>query len=246
VLKINLLPPYILERKKVRQSAFLAGVAFLAVLAAMVGWWYTLDKKKAELTIQVQDMEQKRDQVVALEQLAKAEEDKIPPIQQKVDFIKAVLDYNEMYPKLYEELARYTYGRILYKSIQPTSDTLTIQAHARTLGDCGRYLLNMYRATHLFSSVTISAVPGYPSDRRAGFDFTVTCKLLKPIVAPTYAGLGAQETQPGVAYTGGVAPSPAPGAAPPPSGAPPSGGLPSAEEIRAAESQPPPGWEGPE
>jgi hypothetical protein len=241
VLKINLLPPYIFERRKVRQAAVLAGVAFVAVLAGMLGWWYVLGKTKAELTVQVQDMEQKRDRVIALQQLAKAEADKIPPIEAKVSFIKGMLDYNDEYPKLYEEVFRYTYGRVLYRSISPSSDTLTIQVYARSLGDCGRYLLNMYRATHLFSSVSVSAVPGYPSARGGGFDFTVTCRLLKPITAPTYGSVGTTSTGQQT-YTGGPAAPTSPGA--PPAPATPGGSMPSTQEFQQAESAPPPGWEG--
>jgi len=250
VLKINLLPPYIFERRKVRQAAFVAGLAFVMVLGGMLGWWFTLNKAKADLQLQVQEMEAKRDEVVALQKRVEAEEAKIPPIQQKLDFIDGLLKYIDAIPNLYEELARYTYGRILYRSITPSSDSLSIEAHARSLGDCGRYLLNMYRASHIFSSVTISSVPGYPSGVTRGgqgFDFTVTCRLVNPIVPPQYAGVSTEAQAGGAPVTGG-----APGtfAPPPPSAQPPGGGpmpgAPTTEELQRAESAPPPGYQGEE
>mgnify|MGYP001025863736 CR=1 FL=1 len=188
MLKINLLPPYIFERRKVRQTAFLFGLIFMLTFGGMVAWWYTLGKKEADLKEQLVVMNQRKDQVLALENTIKAEEAKIPPIKERMDYFRAVMAYNTKFPELYEELAKYTYERILYRSIQPSNNSLTIQAHAKSIGDAGRYLLNMYRARHLFSGVQISAVPGYPSNLLAGFDFTVTCSLVNPIDPPAVPG----------------------------------------------------------
>ncbi|MDI6828651.1 MAG: hypothetical protein QME62_09225 [Armatimonadota bacterium] len=245
MLKINLLPPYIFERRKVRQAAFIAVLAFMMVLGGMLAWWYTLNKARADLQLQVQEMEARRDEVVALQKRVEAEEAKIPPIQQKLDFIDGLLKYIDAIPNLYEELARYTYARIRYTSIKPSSDTLSIEAYARSLGDCGRYLLNMYRASHIFSSVTISSVPGYPSGAargNQGFTFTVTCKLVNPITPPQYAGVSTEAQAGGAPVTGGV-----PGTfveTPPPSQPPGGQGIPSVEELQQAESTPPPGYQG--
>ncbi len=164
---------------------------FMVVFGSMVAWWYTLGKREADLKSQLAIMNQRKDQVLALENTIKAEEAKIPPIKDRMDYFNAVMAYNVKFPALYEELAKYTYERVLYRSIEPANNQLTIQAHANSLGDCGRYLLNIYRARHLFSDVKISAVPGYPSNPAAGFDFSVTCTLVSPIDPPTMpASLG--------------------------------------------------------
>lgn len=184
MLKINLLPPYIFERRKVKQAAFLFGLLFVATFCGMVTWWYMLGKKEANLKEELAIMKANADQVLAIENTIKAEEGKIPPIKERLEYFAAIREYNGKFPALYEELARYTYERILYRSIQPSNNSLTINAHAKSIGDCGRYLLNMYRARHLFSDVKISAVPGYPNDLAAGFDFTVTCALRTPIDPP--------------------------------------------------------------
>jgi len=248
VLKINLLPRYIFERRKVRQAAFLAGLAFVVVLGGMLGWWFTLNKARADLQVRVQDMEARRDEVTALQKRVESEEARIPPIQQRLDFIDGLLAYTDKIPDLYEEVARYTYGRVLYRSIQPAADSLTIQAYSRSLGDCGRYLLNMYRASHIFSSVTITAVPGYPSDVTRGgegFEFTVTCRLVTPITPPRYGGVATEAQAAGVpSQPGSFAEGPA--IQQPPVGGPTSspGGLPTAEQFQQAESAPPPGYQG--
>lgn len=184
MLKINLLPPYIFERRKVRQTAFLFGLIFMVTFGGMVAWWYTLGKKEARLKDELVVMKANADQVLQLETTIKAEQAKIPPIKDRMDYFAAIREYNGKFPVLYEELAKYTYERVLYRSIQPSNNSLTIQAHAKSIGDAGRYLLNMYRARHLFSDVRMSAVPGYPNNLAAGFDFSVTCTLVNPIDPP--------------------------------------------------------------
>ncbi|MCX6377383.1 MAG: hypothetical protein NTU88_15330 [Armatimonadetes bacterium] len=188
MLKINLLPSYIFEKRKVRRTAMMFGVLLLGVAVGMFAWYSVLAAKQRDLTVQVADMEAKANEVKALDAQAAAEEAKAPPLQNKVSFIENVMNYNLEYPKLYEDLAKYTYSRIVYRSVEPSGTQLKIGASARSVGDCGRYLLNMYRATHVFSGVTIDAVPGWSGSIPRGFDFNVTCNLVKPIAAPTYAG----------------------------------------------------------
>lgn len=208
MLKINLLPPYIFERRKVRQTAFLFGLIVVLAFGGMVGWIFMLSRKEADLKARFAVMDAAAKQVLALEDTIKAEEAKIPPIKDRMDYFKAVTAYNEKFPAVYEELVKYTYERVLYRSITPSNSQLTIAAHAKSLGDCGRYLLNIYRARHLFSNVTISAVPGYPSDPAAGFDFTVTATLVNPIDPPAIPGTlgGGADSQTGSTYTSSSAP----------------------------------------
>lgn len=191
MLKINLLPKYIFDKRKVRQTAVVFVVLFVGVVAGMVAWHLSLAAKERDLRMQVADMQQKADEVKAIEAQATAEEQRLPVIQGKVSFIESVMQYNLEYPKLYEELSKYTYNRIMYISVDPSGGQLKVGAHARSIGDCGRYLLNMYRASHIFSSVGIDAVPGWPSQSTTGgqgFDFNVTCNLAKPIAAPSFGG----------------------------------------------------------
>lgn len=200
MLKINLLPKYIYEKRKVKQTAFMFAVLFLGVVAGMVAWHLSLAAKERDLTVQVADMQQKVNEVRSLETQAAAEEQRLPVIQGKVAFIESVMQYNLEYPKLYEELAKYTYNRIMYTSVDPSGGQLKVGAHARSIGDCGRYLLNMYRASHVFSSVGIDGVPGWPhqgAQGDQGFDFNVTCNLVRPIAVPSYSPGGAAARAPG-------------------------------------------------
>lgn len=270
MLKINLLPPYIYERKQIRVAIVGAVILFAVVTAGMLFWSATVTKQKNDLQAKVTELEdhQKRVEQIAADRLA--EEAKIPIYNTKVQYIKGIMAYNVEAPRLYEDLAKYTYNKIVYSSVGVNGSTLTISAHAKSVGDCGRYLLNMYRAQHLFSAVSISGVPGWPAgkggsagggmmgggmmgggmsgmpgmpgmpgmgggmpgmgggmpgmgggasaqatDPTKGFDFTVTCTLVKPITPPTYGGGGGAASaspmggmmgmMPGMAGPGGMA-----------------------------------------
>ena len=186
MLKINLLPPYIFEKRKIRRTAILFGVLVACVAAGMFGWYGMLTAKERDLNSEVLMWEQKAAEVKSLEDQAAAEEAKAPTTKSKVDFIEKVMAYNLAYPKLYEELAKYTYSRILYRSVEPSPNQLKITARARSVGDCGRYVLNMYRASHVFASVRIDSVPGWSGSVPNGFDFNVTCDLRTAVNPPTF------------------------------------------------------------
>ena len=197
MLKINLLPPHIFEKRKIRTTALIFAVLVAAVAAGMFGWYSVLAARERDLTVQVAEWERKANEVKALEAQLAAEEAKAPAIKRKVDFIEQLMTYNAAYPQLYEELARYTYSRILYRSIEPSASQIKIGARARSVGDCGRYLLNMYRASHILSSVTVDNVPGWSGSIPQGFDFNVTCNLKNAINPPTFGGTPGQPGAPG-------------------------------------------------
>ncbi len=163
MLKINLLPAYIIEQEKIRKFATIFGVLVLAVIVGMLFYYKTLrdhhNNLKNELAA-VQVIEQRVKQLQAETQKIKSDNQ---TILNKVKFINDVLEYNLKVPRLYRELAKYTYKNIVYSQITVTSNQITIEAYARNISDAGQYLLNLYKATHLFSSVSINAVPGYPA-----------------------------------------------------------------------------------
>ena len=168
MLRINLLPKSIYERRNVRRMMFLFGFIFIALAAGMAAWIFKLSMTERDLTDLVAKTEAEAKLVIQLEADVAAEQAKIPPVKAKTKYIADVLDYNEKLPALYEQVAKYTYNRIEYRSISASGQSMQISARARTIGDCGRYLLNMYRAGHIFTSVAISAIPGWPTGSTGG------------------------------------------------------------------------------
>ena len=254
MIKINLLPRSINAKRIIRNTAIL--FAFLLVVVIAGGMtFYT------KLCSNVQATEQLATETEAWEARVQGIQKQgtdmlaaVQPIQQKIDFISGVLEYNQKFAALYEQVGKWTYERVVYMSMQSDGNVIAMQARAKSLDDVGRFLLNMYRATDLFAEVLISGVPGYPSNQSAGImtpggpdyaaggmisgsqaslagigaisssidkkpqggtwiDFTVTCKLKTPIVAPAFAGAAAG-TAPGAAPGG--QPAYTPGAPQPP------------------------------
>jgi len=163
MIKINLLPKSIYERRIVKNTAVLFGVLVVAVVA--IGIVYTHLFLVPMVQAQEQDAAAAEDierQVVAIEKERDEWKAKVPAIQQKLDFIRNVLEYNKKYPKLFEDVARWTYEKVAYTDMASDGAQVSMTARATSLDDIGRFLLNMYRATALFTEVTISGVPGYP------------------------------------------------------------------------------------
>jgi hypothetical protein len=211
MIKINLLPLYVFEKQVVRRMLVGAVVAWAVVLLVCFVFWNRQTAALNELKTLRDQTKMVEAQVTTLKQQASAERGKIGPITGKIKFIKDVMDYNLQAPQLYEELARFTYEKIRYRKIELNDQAMQIDAYAPSLADAGRYLLNLYRATHVFSEVSMSKIPGYSSSENGeslapgapiarskasrGFDFQITAKLAHPPVAPVY---GAAAGTPGV------------------------------------------------
>jgi hypothetical protein len=249
MIKINLLPPYVFERQVIQRLMLIFVALLIVVVVGGVAWRAQKSAALANMQQELASAKLIADQVNANKTQATSELSKIGPITGKVKFIEQVLAHNLEVPALYEQLTRFTYEKVRYKQIVPSDTQLEIDAYAPSLSDAGRYLLNLYRATDLFSQVTMSSVPGYSpgeggtavADRSQvargrgivavappkGFEFKVTCVLARPLSVPSYGG----PVSGGSAAPGG-APS-APGMPPPsaspqaPGGPPPSGRGPS-------------------
>lgn len=168
MIKINLLPRTINEKAAIRNTAMIFAVLFVAVIAGGITY-------ASRVSAQAAAEEQLADATVQLETIVKgiqAEEagwkTKTTPVQQKLDFINSVLKFNNVYPDLFERVARWTYENVQYTSLSCDGTVVTLNARAKSLDDIGRFLLNMYRATDLFTQVGISGVPGYGQSGQNG------------------------------------------------------------------------------
>ena len=161
MIKINLLPRIIDQKRLVRNTAILMGVILILIVGAGIGYAVKLQAKVEEMEKLAAETEAWKARVENIQKQAQEVRNQIQPIKQKLDFINQVLEYNLEFPKLYEEIAKWTYEKIQLRGLQCDGQQVVMQAYAKTLDDLGRYLLNMYRAVDLFSEVTISGIPGY-------------------------------------------------------------------------------------
>ena len=172
MIKINLLPKTINEKAIIRNTAILFAVLLVAIMAA----GFTVKSKLAASTLELQAQtdaaKQIETRVKDLQSKAQSQLDSIKPIETKLKFIDDVVKYNQVYPDLYAKVARWTYDKVSLSSMSCDGTQVTITASVKSLDDLGRFLLNMYRATDLFTSVSISGVPGYGAANGASQDGT--------------------------------------------------------------------------
>lgn len=159
--KLDLLPEWYREGKRVRNTWILVVLAWLVVLGGMIAYTRQLQARIAALDEEIAAIKPDAELKDKLEQEAQQIRNDIKPITDKVTYIKAIRDYNRKFPSLFEETNKYTYYRVGYRSLQPAMTVLNINAYCRTVSDIGRYLLNMQRAKGLFTAISITGgVPG--------------------------------------------------------------------------------------
>lgn len=161
MIKINLLPKIIDHKRVLRNTALLMAFILILIIGAGVAYAIKLQGKVEEMEKLAAETEAWKARVESIQKQAQEIRNQIAPIKQKLEFINKVLQYNLEFPKLYEQIARWTYEKVQLLSIQCDGQQVVMQAYAKNLDDLGRYLLNMYRAVDLFTEVTISGIPGY-------------------------------------------------------------------------------------
>lgn len=193
MIKINLLPRIVDERAAVRNTAIIFGVVLIAILVGAFTFTSRLKASVEDMERQAADAEAWKARVEQIQQQAAAIKNETAPMKRKVDFVTKVLEYNTRFPELYREIARWTYEKVKLNSLQCDGAQVQMQIQVKTIDDLARYLFNMYRATHLFSSVTISALPGYPR-QAAGLQVGAAVPLYEEsseMQASSLAGIGA-------------------------------------------------------
>lgn len=169
MIKINLLPPNLYEGKVIRNIGVAFGVFAIVVVAGFLFWNSTIKAETDTTKAQADEAQQLSQQADGIKSQASGERAKITPVTQKVKFFDAVYKHNESFVELYSELAKFTYKRVAYSGVSLAADgTMTLQATAPNLRDVGRYLLNMYGATHLFQSVVLSTAPSAANGNAPG------------------------------------------------------------------------------
>lgn len=167
MLRINLLPAYLAERRKTRTAIILSTLLFLGVLGGMLFWWSSTNTAVQARETEANQMEQEATAVQGLETQASTIRQGIQPISAKVDFIKQVQFYNGLKQRIYRQAARYTTNNIEYNSMAVQGETLSMNAFATKLPDIGRFLITFFGNPDV-RAVSVSGVPGWPRGQNGG------------------------------------------------------------------------------
>ncbi|MBW3625300.1 MAG: hypothetical protein KY468_18030 [Armatimonadetes bacterium] len=162
--KVNLLPDYIWEGQRLRRTAMIVASLVVLELVALGFWYMQTNTALADVTAERDEWQVKAAAVDEINTKAEAITAAIKPITDKVDYITQIIEHNQKFPALFERTNMYTYYRVGYRQLQPQVSVLNMTANARSVGDIGRYLLNIQRAKDTFTAVSItSQMPGWPS-----------------------------------------------------------------------------------
>lgn len=198
MLRINLLPAYLGEKRKVRTAIVLVSVVLIAIIAAGLGYNFgplqtQVKDEDAKATAREADAQAERD----IESKTASIRSAIAPLGEKVALVEAVRYHNKLYQKIYRQAAAYTYKEIELNSMSISGSTLSMTAYAKQIDDIGRFYIYMFGNPDV-TAVSISGVPSYqemlrqtpvsypggPPPIPPAYKVNLNANLVKPVAAP--------------------------------------------------------------
>jgi hypothetical protein len=163
MIKINLLPSHIHQRRQVKIAVTLVVAMVAAEVAGMVmaraqpsrdivALQSSLDEKNARI--------KKLNDSAGKATTARNDEDSFKP---KYDFITGMLDYNKKYPALYRNTAHYTDKEVMFLTLESTTNSLKFNAYVSNPTDLSRMMLGLSRDPDFDGLPQVSGNPGYDS-----------------------------------------------------------------------------------
>jgi hypothetical protein len=161
--KINLIPPAYYEHKQVKRTTIMAVVAILVLVGAMVAFALSERAAQEDLIVQQNAAQQRVDAIQQMNQQAEQIRTGVQEEAAIVTFVSDVYESNRTWATVFEGIARYTYPRVRYASIDPQPNTanLQLQILVPVTADAPPQLtLNRYWANLLRSPLIQTALPG--------------------------------------------------------------------------------------
>lgn len=209
MLRINLLPPYIYAGKKKARVWTLWIIAVLAVAGGFIGWKVMLGNQVAELNRQAAELEPRAKQADDMQAQADQINTQSKAIVDKATFVRNARSHTEKtYPTVVYNVRDYTIRTVLYSSLDPEANSVSLTAYAPSLADVGHYMMWMEHNPRISRlNIGLSGLPSFPVQPGVsgnqgqaagprppgarGYDFTVQLTLVNPIPpAPAYGGAG--------------------------------------------------------
>lgn len=167
MLRINLLPAYIAERRKTRLTIVAFSAAFLGVVAGVVAFYIFMLGQVTNLEQQAVNETTEAQRVTKIGTDADQIAQGIQPLAEKVGFIESVRWYNTLRNRIYTNMAAYTTKDIEYSSMAAGGQTVTADAFAKDPESIARYLIAMYNNPDL-SAVSVAANFGWQDPNAQG------------------------------------------------------------------------------
>lgn len=166
MLRINLLPSYVQQRRRTRALIPVFIGLFLLCTAAPLAVYFVMHQKLVTLTQEASDAVDGKAKTDNYKAEATTTIAQVGPIQAKLQFFTDIDAYARKWVALYNTLADTTpRSSFLYTGAAVTGTTMAIKAYSPSVEEVGRYLQVMYHEPD-FSSVAVDHIPAYPENIR--------------------------------------------------------------------------------
>lgn len=166
MLRINLLPPYVTQRRLTKRLIPVFALLLLVSVALPLLLFANMKTHLNDITQQAEADEQAKSANDALDALAASTKAQVQPILDKVNFVEAIHKYNRDQVTTIVAVANQSPKKsFIYSGMAPGAgySTMTINAYSPSVEEAGRYLQAMYQQP-AFTSVAVDNIPGYPNN----------------------------------------------------------------------------------
>jgi len=120
MLKIDLLPGYVRERRAVRKYLIVAGFGLGGVFGGMFFWYTTKQSYLTQKKDKLQLATSKKSEVDVIRAQTKAEQDAAAPMKTMASFFREAKNFGPAIETLLREISRFSFNQVRIFSINPT------------------------------------------------------------------------------------------------------------------------------
>lgn len=166
MIKINLLPPHIHQRKQVKIATGVVVVMLAGEIAGMLVMRNPALAQKAKHEARQQEVQGLLDGVKKVESDSNTVLGEEAALAPKYDFITGMLKYNTAYPDLYTRTAGYTFREATLLNLEATTNQLKFDAYVSDSADVARLMIGLSNSPDFTQLPQITGVPDYNSAER--------------------------------------------------------------------------------
>ena len=161
MIKINLLPAYINQRKRMKVAIAVVTLLVAAEVAGFLIYRQGPEQQQAELTAKQQQVDNELNSLKQVGTQASAVNAEEATFKPKFQFIDNLETYNKRLPDMYSTTAAYTYREATLLSMTANGPQMAMNAYISKPDDIARLLLGLSRNPEFSGLPTGAGNPGY-------------------------------------------------------------------------------------
>jgi len=189
MIKINLLPPHVVERRKVRSLAKWLLLVLLVEIVGLSFYVYRLAGEEARKKSEFQEAKAQADLVRGLEEKVSAEKSAAAPFRAKLKWYDGIYKHNAKIADTLEKINEYIYAGMTVRNLSVNGDQVQISGATKDIDHVARAYLNLLRSRYMSPGslrMSLSSGPGVPGGQSiGGMGFTAGSPAMSPM-----AGMG--------------------------------------------------------